>query len=154
MARYFAYGANMSRTGMNARCPRARALGSAKLEGYRFFVGLEGWGSVAPSAGGNVYGVLWALTPRCVAALHAFEWLHQGLYRVRLLPVRQGARLVPAMVYLLRNRRAGQPKPGYVEMIAAAARDWRLPEDYVRSVERWSVSRFTGARVIDVGELA
>jgi len=154
MARYFAYGANMSRTGMKARCPQARALGSAKLEGYRFFVGLDGWGSVAPSAGGNVYGVLWALTPRCVAALHAFEWLHQGLYRVRLLPVRQGARLVPAMVYLLRNRRAGQPKPGYVEMIAAAARDWRLPEDYVRSVERWSVSRFTGARVIDVGELA
>ncbi len=139
---------------MQARCPQARALGPARLGGYRFFVGLGGWGSVAPSAGDNVHGVLWALTPRCVAALHAFEWLHQGLYRVRLLPVRQGARLVPATVYLLRNRQAGQPKPGYVEMIAAAARDWRLSEDYIRSVERWSISRFTGARVIDVGELA
>ena len=154
MTRYFAYGANMNRAAMQARCPQARALGPAKLAGYRFFVGLDGWGSVAPSAGDNVHGVLWALTPRCVAALHAFEWLHQGLYKVRLLPVRQDERLVPAMIYLLRNRHAGQPKPGYVEMIAAAARDWRLPEHYVRSVERWSISRFTGARVIDVGELA
>ena len=46
------------------------------------------------------------------------------------------------------------PKPGYVELIAAAARDWKLPEPYIRSVERWSRSRFTGARVIGTGELA
>jgi hypothetical protein len=61
---------------------------------------------------------------------------------------------VPAMIYLLRRRKAGRPKPGYAEMIAAAARDWKLPEPYIRSVERWSRSRFTGARIIDVGELA
>ena len=58
------------------------------------------------------------------------------------------------MIYLLRRRAPGKPKPGYVEMIAAAARDWKLPERYVRSVERWSTSRLTGARVIDAGELA
>ncbi len=154
MTRYFAYGANMSRAAMEARCPEARALGAATLEGYRFFVGLEGWGSVKPSPGGNVHGVLWALTPRCLAALHAFELLHKGLYDVRHLPVRQDARRLPAMLYLLRRRQPGQPKPGYVEMIAAAAREWRLPEDYIRSVERWSISGFTGARMIDVGELA
>lgn len=139
---------------MRARCPEARALGPATLQGYRFFVGLDGWGSVKPSPGNKVHGVLWALTPRCMAALHAFELLHKGLYEVQYLPVRRGAQLVPAMIYLLRRRKAGQPKPGYVEMIAAAAREWRLPEEYIRSVERWSVSRFTGARIIDVGELA
>jgi gamma-glutamylcyclotransferase (GGCT)/AIG2-like uncharacterized protein YtfP len=154
MIRYFAYGANMSRAAMHARCPDARALGPATLEGYRFFIGIDGWGSVVPSPGKNVHGVLWKLTPRCVSALHAFELLHKGLYQVRHLPVCQGSRRVSAMVYLLRRRRPGQPKPGYVEMIAAAARDWQLPEPYVRSVERWSVSRFTGARAIDVGELA
>ena len=123
MTRYFAYGANMSRAAMRARCPAARALGPARLQGYRFFVGLDGWGSVAPSPGNNVYGVLWRLTPRDLAALHAFELLHKGLYEVRQLPVRQGAQLVPAMIYLLRRRKPGQPKPGYVEMIAAAARE-------------------------------
>ena len=101
-----------------------------------------------------MHGVLWRLTPRYIAALHAYELLHEGLYDVRHLPVRLGGRRVRAMIYLLRRRKAGMPKPGYVEMIAAAARGWKLPETYVRSVERWSRSRWTGARVIDVGELA
>jgi hypothetical protein len=154
MMRYFAYGSNMNRAAMKRRCPHARPLGPATLEGYTFFVGVDGWGSVKPSAGDNVHGALWQLTPRCVAALHAYELLHAGLYQVRHLPVRSGARLMPAMVYLLRRRKPGMPKPGYVEMIAAAARDWQLPERYIRSVERWSCSRFTGARVLDTRELA
>jgi hypothetical protein len=152
--RYFAYGSNLNRAAMKRRCPQARPLGPATLAGYAFFVGVDGWGSVKPSAGDTVHGVLWQLTPRCVAALHAYELLHAGLYQVRHLPVRSGQRLMPAMVYLLRRRAPGLPKPGYVEMIAAAARDWQLPERYIRSVERWSRSRFTGARVIDAGELA
>ncbi len=152
--RYFAYGSNMNRAAMKRRCPQARAIGPATLAGYTFFVGIDGWASVAPSAGETVHGVLWELSPRCVAALHAYELLHAGLYEVRHLPVRIGARLMPAMVYLLRRRKPGLPKPGYVETVAAAARDWNLPEDYVLSVERWSRSRFSGARLIDAGESA
>jgi AIG2-like family len=154
MTLYFAYGSNMSRAAMACRCRGARALGPAALEGYGFFVGLDGWGSVKRKPGATAHGVLWKLTPRDIAALHAYELLHKGLYNVRTLPVRIGARRVPAMIYLLRRRQAGRPKPGYAEMIAAAARDWKLPEPYIRSVERWSCSRFTGARIIDVGELA
>ena len=121
--------------------------GPATLDGYGFFVGLDGWGSVKPERGAIVHGVLWRLTPRDIAALHAYELLHKGLYDVRHLPVRAGARRMPAMIYLLRRRGVGRPKPGYVEMIAAAARAWKLPERYIRAVERWSRSRFTGARV-------
>jgi hypothetical protein len=151
MTLYFAYGSNMNGPAMKRRCPDARAIGPAVLEGYRFFVGLEGWGSVAPSAGDAVHGVLWRLTPRDIAALHAYELLHQGLYDVRHLPVRTGARRVRAMIYLLRRRTSGKPRPGYVEMIAAAGRGWNLPEPYIRSVERLSASRWTGARVIGTG---
>jgi len=151
---YFAYGSNMQRAAMARRCPAAQAIGPAVIAGYRFFVGVDGWGSVRPGPGGNVYGVLWKLTPRDIAALHAYELLHKGLYDVRHLPVRLGPRRVSAMIYLLRRRSAGRPKPGYVEMIAAAARGWKLPERYIRSVERWSVSRWTGTREIDAGEIA
>ena len=154
MTLYFAYGSNMQRAAMARRCPGAHAVGPGRLDGYEFFVGIDGWGSVKPKAGGSVYGVLWRLTPRDIVALHAYELLHAGLYEVRHLPVRSGAQLVPAMIYLLRRRATGRPKPGYVEMIAAAARAWNLPEGYVRSVERWRTSRFTGARIIDAGELA
>lgn len=154
MTLYFAYGSNMNRPAMKRRCPGARALGTAVLEGHRFFVGLEGWGSVAPRAGGAVHGVLWRLTPRDIAALHAYELLHQGLYDVRYLPVRAEGKRVRAMIYMLRRRAPGRPRPGYMEMIAAAARGWKLPEAYIRSLERLSVSRWTGTRVIDAGELA
>ena len=99
--------------------------------------------------GDTVHGVLWRLTPRDIAALHAYELLHQGLYDVRFLPVRHGSRRVRAMIYILRRRTIGMARPGYVERIAAAAREWNLPEPYVRSVERWSNSRYTGARAID-----
>jgi hypothetical protein len=150
---YFAYGSNMPRAAMMRRCPTARAMGPARLPGYRFFVGIDGWGSVKPKPGDTVHGVLWRLMPRDVAALHAYELLDKGLYDVRRLPVRTGAHLVPAMVYLLRRRSPGRPKPGYVEMIAASARAWKLPERYIRSVERWSVTRWTGARVIEAGDI-
>jgi Gamma-glutamyl cyclotransferase, AIG2-like len=154
MTLYFAYGSNMSRSGMSARCPDARVVGPARLDGYRFFIGVDGWGSVKPSRGDRVHGLLWRLTPRDIAAMHAYELLHTGLYVVRTLPVLAGSHRVSAMTYLLRRRTFGRPKPGYVELIAAAARDWKMPARYIKSVERWSTSRWTGARVIDSGELA
>jgi hypothetical protein len=153
MTLYFAYGSNMDARAMRQRCPGARPIGKASLQGYRFFVGLEGWGSVRPSPGDIVHGVLWRLTPRDIAALHAYELLHKRLYDVRTLPVRSGTRRVSAMIYLLRRRVEGQPRPGYAELIAAAGRAWKLPERYIRSVERWSTSRWTGSRIVDVGEI-
>ena len=98
-----------------------------------------------------MHGVLWRLTPRDIAALHAYELPAPGLYDVRHLPVRTEGRRVRAMIYFCGGAR-GRPRPGYIEMIAAAARGWKLPEPYVRSVERWSASRWTGARVIDAGD--
>jgi cation transport regulator ChaC len=151
---YFAYGSNMHRPAMRRRCPGAHAIGQAILEGHRFFVGIDGWGSVAPSAGDIVHGVLWRLTPRDIAALHTYELLHQGLYDVRFLPVRFGARRVRAMVYRLRRRAIGSPKPGYIEMIATSARGWRLPEPYIRSLERWSASGWIGSRDVEAGDLS
>jgi hypothetical protein len=154
MALYFAYGLNMDRDGMRQRCPGAVALGPAVLEGHRFFVGLAGWGSVRPAAGQKVHGVLWRLTPRDLAVLHAYELLHKGVYEMRHRSVRCGSRRVSAMIYLLRQRQDGGARPGYVEACAAAARDWQLPERYVRSLERWSPSRWRGARSLDVRENA
>ena len=151
---YFAYGSNMSRAAMAARCPGARALGPARLDGYRFFVGVDGWASLRPSAGGRVHGVLWRLTPRDLAAMHAYELLHAGLYNIRRLPVRAGTQLKTATIYLLRRRVPGRPNPGYIRPITVAARDWKMPERYIETIERWSVSCFTGARVIDAGERA
>src|SRR5690348_8143555 len=101
MTVYFAYGANMERAAMRARCPGATALGTAVLAGWRYRIA-NGYGSVAPKSGARVHGVLWRLTPRDLAALNIFESLDSGLYRRVLLTVESGTRRARALVYVAR----------------------------------------------------
>jgi hypothetical protein len=143
----------MDRAAMMRRCPGARALGTAVLVGHRFLIGLDGWGSIGPARGERVYGVLWRLTPRDRAALNAYELLDKGLYKLRPVPVRANGRTVPAVTFVLGRRVCGRPRPGYVQLVAAAARAWSLPARYVRQIERWSTGRWLGSRDVDVGDL-
>jgi gamma-glutamylcyclotransferase (GGCT)/AIG2-like uncharacterized protein YtfP len=147
MTLYFAYGSNMSRAPMRARCPSAREVATATLAGHRLIVTSDGYASVVPEPGGIVHGLLWRLAPRDVAALNAYESLDTGLYRVVTLPVRAGARQVSAMVYVGRSRTPGPPRPGYLEAVLAAARELKLPADYVAALARWR-------RAPDTGEVA
>jgi hypothetical protein len=150
---HFAYGSNMSRTLMRARCPDAEALGVATLAGWRFVVSPDGFGSIAPQPGAIVHGVLWRLSARDVAAVNAYESVDSGLYLRRHLAVRCGAQPATALVYIARRQGEGQPRPGYIDVVVEAARDWDLPDDYVRALARWAPSRWRGARRRDTGEL-
>jgi hypothetical protein len=150
---YFAYGSNMSRPLMRRRCPTAREIGTATLAGWRFVVTPDGYGSIARRAGALVRGVLWRLAPRDLAAINAYESLDSGLYLRRVVSVRCGARRVAALTFVARGAGEGVPRPGYVSIVVAAARDWRFPPTYVRSLARWSPSRWAGARRKDTGEL-
>ena len=141
----FSYGANMDRAAMRRRCAGAVALGPAILHGYRFVITTDGYASLARASGEAAHGVLWRLTPRDLAALNVFESLDSGLYRRAVLPVRIGGKQKSALVYLGRERRGGRagrgegrPQPGYLHTILAAARDWDLPDDYIRGLERWA----------------
>jgi len=151
MTLYFAYGSNMSRAPMRARCPTAREVGTATLAGHRLIITTDGYASVVPEPGGVVHGLLWRLAPRDVAALNAYESLDTGLYRVVTLPVRAGARQVSAMVYVARTDTPGLPRPGYLEAVLAAARELQLPNEYVAALARWLPR---AKRVPDVGEVA
>src|SRR5262249_37306266 len=77
---HFAYGSNMSRALMGARCPRAEALGTGTLAGWRFVINPEGFGSIAPRQGSLVHGVLWRLTVRDLVAINAYESVDTGFY--------------------------------------------------------------------------
>ena len=106
-----------------------------------------------------MFGVLWRLTPRDLAAVNAYESLDSGLYARRMLAVRHGGGgrrrgRVQALVYVARERRVGRPKPGYQDAVVAAARAWNLPADYVRGLERWSPVRLAGARAAEAGDMA
>jgi hypothetical protein len=153
MTLHFAYGSNMSRALVGARCPGARALGTATLEHWRFIIGGEGYGSIAPRPGAIVHGVLWRVGARDIAAINAYENLASGLYIRRIVPVRHGASLLPALVYVLRRHGEGRPRPAYVHLVVEAARDWELPERYIDALQRWSPSGWRGTRAKDAGEI-
>lgn len=153
MPLHFSYGANMDRAGMAKRCPGAVALGPALLDNYRFIITADGYASVAPASGESVHGVLWKLTPRDLQALNIFESLDSGLYRHVMLPVRIGARRMQAGVYIGR-RHEGKPKPGYLELIVAAAREWKLPADHIVQLERWAPGGWRGKHPAETGDIA
>jgi hypothetical protein len=150
---HFAYGSNMDRALMLRRCPTASAIGPARLDHWRFIVTRDGYASIVPAPGEVVHGVLWRLAPRDVAAVNAYESVDSGLYRRRMLAVRRDG-CVRALVYVARERAAGRPKPGYQALVVAAARAWKLPEDYVGRLERWASPRRAASRAPEIGEVA
>jgi gamma-glutamylcyclotransferase (GGCT)/AIG2-like uncharacterized protein YtfP len=148
---YFAYGANMERAAMQRRCGAATPLGPAVLRGWRYVIA-QGYGSVAPAAGSSVFGVLWRLTPRDLAALNAFESLDSGLYRRVMLTVETGGRRTRALVYVGHRRGRRRPMPGYQERLVAAAQDWRLPPRYIAELARLAPG-YRAARPAETGEI-
>lgn len=144
MTLHFSYGANMSRAVMRRHAAEARALGVAVLADHRFVITGDGYASVEPARGESVHGVLWRITPRDRVTLDAWENVGGGLYRAETIPVRRKRCLAPALVYFARPRGEGLPKPGYIELVLAAAREWELPDAYIRSLEAWVPARPQG----------
>ncbi|MEX0753197.1 MAG: gamma-glutamylcyclotransferase family protein [Xanthobacteraceae bacterium] len=136
MTLYFAYGSNMNRAFMRRLCPDAAALGVASLKGWRFCIAVAGYASIAPQPGAVVHGVLWRLSPRDRAVLDAYEDIDSGYYRRRNLPVRHGARIVPALVYVRAGNGEGCARAAYWQSIMEAAHDWQLPQPYVMELAR------------------
>jgi Gamma-glutamyl cyclotransferase, AIG2-like len=150
---HFAYGTNMSRALMRRRCPNAAPLGIARLAGWRFLITRDGYASVTPAPGDTVHGVLWHLQPRDLAALNAYESLDSGLYARRRMSIAHDGRRVAALVFVARETAPGRPKPGYQDIVVAAAREWQLPESYVGALERW-LPGHAAARAVETGDVA
>jgi hypothetical protein len=151
---YFAYGANMHRDVMRRHAAAAQPTGTAVLADHRFIITADGYASVAPALARAVHGVLWRITPRDRVTLDAWENIAGKLYRAEMLPVRHAGQVRPALVYIARPSRAGQPKASYMELVVAAARAWHLPSDYISSLQLWLPRRPAGAGSRKLGDIA
>ena len=144
MLLYFSYGSNMDVAGMEARCPRSKPLGLARLARHRLAVMREGWLTATRDAQSNIHGVLWDLALADVPALDRHEGLGEGLYAKTLQSVatENGARL--AQIYFGSNAGPGIARQDYLEIVIAAARHWRLPETTLAALVEFK--RAAGAR--------
>jgi gamma-glutamylcyclotransferase (GGCT)/AIG2-like uncharacterized protein YtfP len=135
MPLYFAYGSNMDREAMRARCPKARPLGRARLMRHRFFIMGSGFASVKRDAHGAVHGVLYDLPFADMNALDRYEDVGRGLYQKITQPVvRDGAAPMRALIYVGASAQEGVAAAAYLDAIIAAAKSWELPERYVASL--------------------
>jgi hypothetical protein len=134
---HFAYGSNMHRAVMRTHAPHAEPVGAAALADFRFVITADGYASVAPKRGATVHGVLWRLTSRDRVTLDAWEGIAAERYRAAALPVSCAGCRRPALVYIARALPPGRAKAGYMELVIAAAQEWKLPTDYVSSMQQW-----------------
>jgi hypothetical protein len=154
MMLHFAYGANMHRDVMRRHAPEAQPIGAAALADHRFVITADGYASVAPALAHTIHGVLWRITPRDRVRLDAWENVAGNLYRAEMSPVRHAGQGRPALVYIARTLRAGQPKASYMELVVAAARAWHLPRDYISSLQHWLPRGPVGAGSRKLGDIA
>ncbi len=105
---------------MAYRCPDAKVLGSARLNGYQLLFRGGKAGSVAmieKRKGGSVPVLLWEITARDEEALDRYEG-YPALYRKETVKVRLGGQWVPAMVYIMNEGRPlGIPSRYYYDII-------------------------------------
>jgi hypothetical protein len=151
---HFAYGSNMRRAVMRRHAPEAEPLGAARLADFRFVITADGYASIEPERASTVHGVLWRLTPRDRATLDIWENIAGGLYRAETLAVEQAGTRRLALVYLARPRPPGRPRPGYMEIVVAAAQEWEFPEQYVTALQQWLPRHGLGAGHRKLGEFS
>lgn len=117
---YLAYGSNLNLRQMARRCPTAKALGGAKLTGYRLLFRGDDGGAVATiekEKGGGVPALLWQITPRDEAALDRYEG-YPRLYRKETVKVRFKGKWVEAMAYIMNEGwPLGVPSRYYYDVI-------------------------------------
>src|SRR5260221_8414552 len=116
MTLHFAYGSNMSRALMGARCRGAEAVGIAVLSGWRFVINPEGFGSIAPQPGGRVHGVLWRVSARGLSAINPSQNVDSRPYLRPPLPGRCGDVQAVALGYIARRPGGGAPRAGHLPL--------------------------------------
>ncbi len=132
-ALYFAYGSNLASRRMRERVPGARAVGRARLEGWRLVAdkpGRDGSAklNVVRDAEAHVWGALWELRGEDLVVLDRFE----GGYARVAVTARAEPRAVAATTYASALAQAGIGlDPGYKAFVLEGAREHRLPREWV-----------------------
>ena len=122
---YIAYGSNLNVQQMQIRCPHAKVVGTATLEGWELLFKGSKTGSyltIEERDGGMVPVVVWEVADSDEAALDRYEGFPVFYYkkelRLRCRGIRSGrSRMVKAFVYIMdETRPLGRPTDYYLRV--------------------------------------
>jgi hypothetical protein len=143
MALYFAYGARMSTSEMMKVSMQARALGAARLDGYRleFNVRSRQFGGGAANAiadpEGCIWGVLWDVPDDELEALGSYRGDDPSASHAVDVQVEGPGGVVTARTLMI-DSQAGfvRPTESYLRTLHAAISAHGLPSDAAKAVDR------------------
>ncbi len=116
---------------MQQRCPGSKCLGTASLKRFAFVITARGFASIQPTAEGEVWGVLWDLTPEDETRLDEYEGVRSGCYRKQILTVERDCICFEALVYIAPpTKKRGRVNLDYAARILTGAKAHQLPENY------------------------
>lgn len=161
---YVAYGSNMNKAQMRARCPRAKAIGKGILHGYTLeFRGRSGHGvaTIIENRNTSVPVVLWSITEECEKALDVYEGF-PNLYYKKNVKVEIEGEEKTAMVYIMAKRyedkrMSAQPSDYYYNVIKEGYRDFNvessaLEEALIRTMNASALPQKVREEIIKVSK--
>ena len=136
---YFAYGSNMDESQMAHRCPTAKLVGKARLNGYKFIINSRGVASIIKNADNFVEGIMWSVFPEDEKALDRYEGISSNFYFKTEITVEslQTGEQSATIVYIASDNSFGLPRPGYQEKIIRAAEEFKFNTKYSVELRAW-----------------
>jgi len=123
---YIAYGSNLNMAQMALRCPTARPVGTAAIEGYELLfrgTGQHGVATIEPREGSSVPVLVWDIKEKDELALDRYE-AYPTLYGKQMMGIVVDGKAVSAMVYVMvPGLEAGFPTQSYLDIIIEGYRN-------------------------------
>ena len=144
---YLAYGSNLNIGQMKTRCPGARMVGTAVLDGYRLMFKGSLTGSyltIEKEEGQKVPLGVWDVDDYDLARLDAYEGYPAFYYRKRMkvkVTRKDGTRgECEALVYIMHeDRKLGCPTDFYMRTCLEGYRDFGFDKDYLIEAYEYSL---------------
>ena len=137
---YLAYGSNLNIEQMRYRCPSAKIIGTAIIEGYQLLFKGSKTGSyltIEPMEGASVPVAVWSVTDEDELRLDRYEGFPTFYYKKELrLPIKGiktgKVRMRDAFVYIMDERRPlGIPSRMYMQTCFEGYRDFGFDEKFL-----------------------
>ncbi len=130
---YFAYGANLDRNGMNARCPGNKPLCRAVLKDYRLV--FRNVADIEEAENQQVQGALYEITLEHLKSLDRFEGYPRLYTRKTVNVIRECGSQIKAIVYQMTDRQySAPPFEGYLNIILYGCQQWQFPENQIQQI--------------------
>jgi AIG2-like family len=141
MPYFFAYGARMSPDHMRSGTPDAKAIGPARLDGYRlvFNVSSRSWGggaaNAAPALDGHLWGFLWEISDGDLESFNSFRG-EERRQHILEVDVQGPEGPLKATTFAVDSPEAFvAPTPRYVAMLRSVAEAQGLPEEALQAID-------------------